>query len=277
MKAVALTLLLFSLLFSMASQAQPRVVVTGGTLTEIVFALDGDALVVATDTSSMYPPEVSDLPKVGYYRELAAEGVLAQQPTAVWALEGTGSEQTLAQISATGTEVKRFTKPYTVDGLFELIEEVGIALERTDAAQSLIQHIRAGMPSKPEAAIGSALFLLQASERGIVVAGEETVPNLLFAHAGVSNLAEHQGFKPLTMEFLALNQPDFLVAPAHVVNAAGGRTQFCEQSVLRFVAAARECRLLVLDSLLALGMTPRLSHAISEISEFANARKGRIL
>src|SRR5688572_21009948 len=60
-----------------------RIVVLNGDIAEVVFALGLGAKVVATDTSATFPAEVKALPKVGYQRTLAAEGILSQRPTVV--------------------------------------------------------------------------------------------------------------------------------------------------------------------------------------------------
>ena len=89
------------------AHADERLITTGGTVTEIVFALSGGKKIVATDTSSTYPSAVFDLPKVGYYRELAAEGVLSLAPTSILALEGAGRPEALKLIKQTGINLKR--------------------------------------------------------------------------------------------------------------------------------------------------------------------------
>ena len=50
-----------------------RLVVLGGSLTEIVFALGAGDRVVGVDASSTYPEAVDQLQKVSYQRRLAAE------------------------------------------------------------------------------------------------------------------------------------------------------------------------------------------------------------
>ncbi|KGJ88578.1 hypothetical protein ND16A_2502 [Thalassotalea sp. ND16A] len=95
------------------------------------------------------------------------------------------------------------------------------------------------------------------------------MPNLLFNYAGITNIAAtHTGFKAINSEVLAVNQPDFLVAPAHVVQSLGGKQAFCKQPTLRLLKAAQECQLLVMDSLLSLGMSPRISTAIQALHEY---------
>ena len=66
--------------FAMETQ---RIVTVGGAATEIVFALGVGESVVATDLSSIYPPEARELPMVGYVRNVSPEGILSMEPDLV--------------------------------------------------------------------------------------------------------------------------------------------------------------------------------------------------
>lgn len=257
-------------LMSMTSwAAEKRIVIAGGTLTDIAYALNAGQQVVAVDTSSTWPAAVHKLPKVGYYRDLAAEGVLAQQPDLMLALEGSGREQVLKHIQSAGVTLKLFPKPKSVDDLFDLIHKVAEVLDSPSEAAPLIAQLKQQLPAKPQAGALKALFLMSASDRGLVAAGTETVPDIEFSYAGISNLAKHQGYKTISREYLIMANPDFLVAPKHVVQSVGGKQAFCQQSALALLPAAKRCDLLVMDSLMAMGMTTRLPQAIRLLSEFS--------
>ena len=60
---------------------EARLLSIGGSVTEIVHALGQGDRLVARDTTSTYPPEVTDLPDVGYARALSPEGVLSVDPS----------------------------------------------------------------------------------------------------------------------------------------------------------------------------------------------------
>src|SRR5438552_16174927 len=57
-----------------------RVAVAGGAITEVVYALNAEAMLVGTDTTSTYPAPAQSLAKIGYQRALSAEGVLSLHP-----------------------------------------------------------------------------------------------------------------------------------------------------------------------------------------------------
>jgi len=246
-----------------------KLITAGGTITEIVFALGAGDRVIAVDQSSQFPDEVKERPMVGYYRELAAEGVLSFAPDKVLAIEGVGRKEVVKQIESTGVEVVIYKKPTDIDGLITLIQQLGGDLDKNTEAQALIAKFTASLPEVSTGNTAKAVFLLSASERGLIAAGTETVPQLIFNYAGVENIAaQHKGFKGINSEALALQQPDFLVAPEHVVMGAGGKEKFCQSPTLSLLEAARDCRLLIMDSLKSLGMTPRLAEAISTVKSW---------
>lgn len=256
-----------------AAQTDKRLVTAGGTVTEIVFALGAGERVVAVDQSSTYPQQVTELPSVGYYRELAAEGVLSVAPDALLTIEGAGREDVLKQIAATGVKVIKYPKPSDVEGLKSLISALGSTLGKEKQAQQLINDIVSALPTIPPAQNKRAAFLLSAGSRGLMVAGSDTVPALIFERAGILNLgAEHNGYKSVGIEHMMVAEPDFLVAPYHVVMGVGGKEAFCNQPSLALVKAAQQCNLLVMDSLLAMGMTTRLAEAIGTVQAFAGAQ-----
>lgn len=262
-------------LSSEESAHHQKLITAGGTITEIVFALGAGERVIAVDQSSQYPEAVKQLPMVGYYRELAAEGILSFAPDKILAIEGVGREEVIKQIESTGVQVVVYNKPTSTDGLVELIKQLGDDLGKAEQAEQLIAKFNASLPSEAHSETtnntpsAKAVFLLSASDRGLIAAGTETVPQLIFNYAGIENIAsEHTGFKGINNEALALHQPDFLVAPRHVVMGAGGKEKFCQSPNLSLLKAAQQCKLLVMDSLQSLGMTPRLADAIATVKNY---------
>ncbi|MCF6435835.1 MULTISPECIES: heme/hemin ABC transporter substrate-binding protein [Pseudoalteromonas] len=264
-----LRLYLFIALFSQSFTVHAeRVVIAGGTLTDIVFAIGAGDQVVAIDTSSTSPARAQSLPKVGYYRDLAAEGVLSQSPTLVLTLEGSGRPEVLTQLRSTGVRVTHYPKPTQVKELFALIERLGNDLNKQHNARALIRKLQQQLPDKAAPTHNKAMFILSASERGVLVAGTDTVPDILFGYTGIENLATEAGFKPYNIESLVSANPDFIVAPSHTVESLGGAEKFCQLPALALLSAAQECRLLVMDSLISIGMTSRLPEAIAQLSAF---------
>lgn len=247
-------------------------VTAGGTITEIVFALGAGDRVVATDQSSTYPPKTGTLPSVGYYRDLAAEGVLSIGAERLLAQEGAGREEVLEQLAAAGMQVTLYQKPTDVNGLIDLIYQVAEDIGKTEEAEQLVEQVRSSLPAKQDKITGTGIFLLSIGDRGLVAAGSETVPNLIFEYAGIHNPAQHTGYKAVNFESLAMQQPDFIVVPSHVAYGLGGKAGICASPALALLEAAQSCNVLVIDGLMAMGMTPRLAQAIATVASFSQGK-----
>ncbi len=63
--------------------AAERIVVAGGSLTELIYAMGAGERVVGVDETTSYPPETAKLPHIGYWKQLSSEGILSLRPDSV--------------------------------------------------------------------------------------------------------------------------------------------------------------------------------------------------
>jgi len=252
-------------------QTDLRLVSVGGSVTEILFAVGATPHIVASDTSSLYPEDAQKLPKVGYYRQLSIEGVLSLEPTKLFAANGAGPSSVLEQLKSAGVGISVFEQPRTVLGLLSLIKEVGQAAGLQTNAIVLANKIEEQLTQLEniiQSADARVVFLMSASDRGLMAAGANTVPNLIMEIAGVENPYNMiEGFQPVSVEsFLAINPTHVLIAS----HRTGGMSaqELCKQAVLKQWAASQGCNLRIVDPLLFLGMTPRLPEAVKEFAAF---------
>lgn len=283
-KSLKPTLLYVLLLCSISVQSyanhdnnKTRIISAGGSITEILFALDlGDKL-VGVDTSSLYPEEATLLPKVGYFRSMGAEGLMSLTPDIVIAAKGAGPISALDQIEALGVEVKTYDQAtYTVDAWKTLITDLGNDYSKQDQANQLIAKVTDGLSTQmserryKEKKL-NAVALLSIGQRGPIAAGENTVPNLLLNLAGINNLAHKlDGYKPFSSELLAKQKLDLVLIPSHVIAGLGGKEAVCQNQIIK-LAMAENCNIYVMDGLLLMGFGARLDLAVGQIIEQANA------
>ena len=249
-----------------AQNQEMRIVSAGGSVTEIIFALGlGDA-VIATDTSSSFPSDVHDKVKVGYYRQLSSEGVLSLNPTHLFAAKGAGPADVLNQIKAVGVGTYVFEQTRSLEGLTKLISEIGDKLGRQARAKALNAELTqslAFLPSLKSDAI--PVFLMSASERGIMAAGNNTVPHLLMQVLGIENVfGQLNGFKPISSEALLQAQANLIFIPRHQTQGMSAQ-QLCKTQALRLWSKIQGCHIEIVDSLLFLGLTPRLPEAAKQM------------
>lgn len=251
-----------------------RIISAGGSITEILFALDLQDKLVAVDSTSLFPPAVHQLPKVGYFRSLGAEGLMSLNPDLIITAKGAGPDAVLKQVQQLGVEVKSYEESvYTLPAWKQLITNIGNDHDRSTQAEQLIervsQNLNSHLSNKAARPI-NAIALLSIGQRGPVVAGKNTVPNLLFELTGINNLAaDIEGYKPFSNELLAQQKLDLVLIPSHVIAGLGGKESVCENETLKLAMGA-ECKVHIMDALLLMGFGSRIDQAAAQIMELAN-------
>lgn len=255
-----------------AAQDQSRVVSIGGDLTEIVYALGAEDLLVGTDTTSIWPAAAEELPKVGYMRQLAAEGILSLAPDIVLAASDAGPDSVLDRIASAGVDVRIAPDANSIEGIIAKIRFVGAALDHEDSAAAIVERFRSQMEQVDAALaeVGAAprvLFLISVGSGRMMAAGTDTSADAIITLArGTNAMAAFDGYKPVNAEALTASAPDVLLLPDHSVNQSGGLDAILSDPALATTPAVRNGRIVVMDSLLLLGFGPRTPDAILELA-----------
>ena len=264
------------------AQAQ-RVVSIGSALTEIIYALGAEKMLVGVDTTSLYPAAARSLPQVGYMRALSAEGVLSLRPSLVLATTAAGPSTTLDQLKATGIEVLILPDHFDYESVVAKIELVGKLTGKTAEAQAMIAQGRADManlaaklaavPARPR-----VLFLLSMGGGAPQAAGAGTAADGIIRLAGGTNAVEgYSGYRPLTPEAVIASRADFVLVTRQTVEAMGSIEKILAQPGLSQTPAGKAGHVLQFDTLLLLGFGPRTPEAATQLAvalhpELARAR-----
>ncbi len=254
------------------AQARPRIVSVGSALTEIVYALGAEGLLVGVDTTSLYPAAARALPQVGYMRALAAEGVLSLKPTLVIATTAAGPATTLDQLRATGVEILVLPDRYDYDSVIAKIAAVGRVTGKMAEADAMIARGRADMEELAKRLVTTTtkprvLFLLSMSGGAPQAAGRDTAADGIIRLAGGTNAIDaYAGYRPLTPEAVLASRADFILVTSHTVQAMGGIEAILDQPALRRTPAGRAGKVLQFDTLLLLGFGPRTPQAALELA-----------
>jgi iron complex transport system substrate-binding protein len=254
------------------AQTPPRIVSVGSALTEIVYALGAENLLVGVDTTSQFPAAAQALPQVGYMRALSAEGVLSLKPTLVIATTAAGPVTTLDQLRATGVEVLVLSDHYDYDSVIAKIAVVGRVTGKQTEADAMIARGRADMAelakrlatatSKPR-----VLFLLSMGGGAPQAAGRDTAADGIIRLAGGTNAIDaYSGYRPLTPEAVIASRADFVLVTRQTVQAMGSLEAVLNQPSLRQTPAGRAGKILQFDTLLLLGFGPRTPQAAQELA-----------
>ena len=250
----------------------PRLVTVSGAITEVVYALGAEGQLVGTDTTSLYPAPALKTPKVGYMRQLSAEGVLSLKPDAVIATTEAGPPVVMDQIRSAGVKVELVNADHSWEEVRAKVQAVGRASAREAAAKALqdqldAQWIEVGRHVAKAQRKPRVLFILSHSASP-QVAGEKTAADALIRFAGgVNVLSGFAGYRPMTAEAMASAAPDIILSSNQSIEAHGGAQRFWERPELALTPAFKRKSLVTMDALQLLGFGPRLPAAIGELHD----------
>jgi iron complex transport system substrate-binding protein len=255
------------------SPAGERIVSTAGTVTETLFALGAGDEVVAVDISSVFPEPANALPKIGYARQLSAEGILSMKPTLVFATEDAGPPEVMNQLASAGVKVVPLSNDPTPEAAAERILAIGTALDRDTAANKLVESLNSDLAlaqsqvsrtdSRPK-----VLFIYARAGGVMNVSGTGTSADAIITLAGGTNaVQEFENYKPLTAEGAVSAAPEFILVTSRGLESSGGIDGLLKQPGLALTPAGKNKRIIVMDDLLLLGFGPRLGQAAKELCE----------
>lgn len=257
--------------FSQSGTEPPRLITISGSITEVVYLLGAEAQLVGTDTTSLYPAAALKTPKVGYMRQLSAEGLLSLKPDAVIATTDSGPPVVLDQLRSAGVRLELVAASHTWGEVQRKVQAVGRASARQAQARVLQEQlddewialqgrVAAAGRRKPR-----VLFVLSHSASP-QVSGEKTAAHAVIGFAGGTNcVAGFNGYRPMTAEAMASAAPNVILTSTQSIEAHGGVERFWERPELSLTPAYKRRALITQDALLLLGFGPRLPTSVADL------------
>lgn len=292
LRSVALLPATFAL-GSLAQTKLPRIVSVSGSTTEIVYALGAEKQLVGTDTTSLFPAAALQTAKVGYQRQLSAEGLMSLKPDAVIGTTEAGPPVVMDQIRSAGVKVELVEADHSWGEVQRKVAAVGRATARPAEAQALQTQLDAqwagvlatvaktGAPHNPNNKPPRVLFILSHSTSASV-SGDKTAAHAMMTFAGLDNvmaspgkLASYSGYRPMTAEAMAVAAPEVIITTTQGITAAGGVDKFWSKPGLELTPAYKKRSLVALDALFLIGFGPRLPQAVSELHSLVFKAVGR--
>jgi len=197
-----------------------RVVSLNPSLTAILLALDGGAVLVGVDEfSARQQPAVSELPRVGGLTNPSLEGVVALQPDLVVLVPSAEQRDFRGQLRSLGIPLLELD-PLNFDQVLETIAVLGARIGREEQARARAQAIRVVADRMKDLAPGRApvrtVLVLQRDP--LFVVGSGSFVDDMLQLAGGRNLAAEAFASPyprVSREWLLAAAPDVLLDSDH--------------------------------------------------------------
>lgn len=252
-----------------------RIVVAGGSITEILFFLNESKNIVAVDTTSNYPEDAKNYPSIGYVRALSAEGVLSLKPTLIIGEKDMGPENVLEQLKKTKIELRVLDEKNSVKGIQDKVSciasilgknkddnfEKNISLEKSVSKLKVISKANSKKNIR-----GLVILMMQGTSP--VVAGRNTSGGDFLKMIGSKNtMSSFEGWKPAGKEAILLSNPNFILITKRATKSYGSLNSFLKESGIEMTEAARTQNVFSLDGMSFLGFGPRTINLGLEISD----------
>lgn len=213
--------------------AGERIISAGAAVTELIIALEQQDKLVAVDVTSQLPSDLA-LPKIGYHRQLSAEGLLALGADQLIGSDEMGPDTALAQLKSAGVSVDVVNTKATAAGLLERIDEIAELTNAQLQAETLkaqVENQLQSLSQQPQTDAKKILFLLIHEGRPANVAGRDTTPNAIIELAGGINPAAEKltSYKPLSTEAMVEMQPDIILVSGRSYDKLGGADEILKR------------------------------------------------
>jgi len=221
-----------------------RIVSLSPAVTEILFALHADSLLVGRTEFCTYPPQASDIENIGGISNLNIEKVLSVEPDLV--ISGSMVPQKVVkQFEDMGIPLVCVIEKQHFDALFDNIAKIGQLAGYEEQAKHLNDSLRAELakmdlsaPQKPK----SVYYVVGFGSGGNFTAGGNTFINDIITMAGGSNIARDSEGWTFSVEALMQADPDFILIRAE------DSAKFCRTAPYNRLTAVKQGRTVALEN-----------------------------
>lgn len=268
----------YSFLFSLQLKAQQdqliscdiannsqRIVVAGGSVAEILYFIDADKKIVATDVTSTFPDEAQNHPSIGYVRNLSAEGILSMNPSLILGEDDMGPPNVITQLIDIEVDIRTIPEEKSVDGILDKIYCIASILDMKSEAEEKINKTL--MPDiialeniyiKNSKRLKRVMFILSMQANRIIVAGAGTTGDGYINLTGSKNIfGGLEGWKSVSQEAIVKENPDYIIMSQRDLHNTETIKNVKENPIFKNIKAGEEGNFIFDDAMAMLGFGPR--------------------
>ena len=188
------------------TETPQRIVSLAPSITEILFALDLDDIVVGVTNYCDYPAEAMDKPKVGDYFSTNLEVIIAQDPDVVLT---DGHDPVADQLEGLGVSMV-VLQPQDIAGIFRNIELVGEITGQEMEAYELVAVNTEGVEHP------SVFYIIDATDsaKPWTVGAGSFVDTLITLAGGENIIRASQDYLQISLEEVVEADPEIIIGPS---------------------------------------------------------------
>lgn len=221
-----------------------RVVSVSPAVTEIIFALGADSVLVGRTDFCQHPAEALEIESIGGISNLNVEKVISLHPDLV--ISGSMVPQkAVEQINNAGVPLVCVIEKPSFEGLFENISAIGKLVGSSETAAHLNDSLRGEVEKihlDTSLKAPSVYYVVGYGKGGNFTAGGNTFINDILTRAGCRNIAENIEGWEYSLESLLMADPDYIL-----IRKEDAET-FCHTEPYTKLSAVRNNKIIPLES-----------------------------
>ncbi|MBR0073538.1 MAG: ABC transporter substrate-binding protein [Bacteroidales bacterium] len=221
-----------------------RVVSVSPAVTEIIFALGANDILVGRTDFCQYPAEAQTIESIGGISNLNIEKVISLHPDLV--ISGSMVPQkAVEQINKAGVPLVCVVEKQKFEGLFENIKAIGQLVDCQEKAKHLNDSLQAEVEKirlDSDTDTPTVYYVVGYGKGGNFTAGGNTFINDILQRAGCRNIAENITGWEYSPESLFLADPDYILIRKEDAE------NFCKTEPYTKLSAVKSNRVLPLES-----------------------------
>ena len=256
------------------SMSRSKIVVAGGSITEIVYFLGMEDKLVGVDITSNFPKEAKKLKSIGYLRNLSIEGILSLSPGLVLAEEDIGPPIIINQLRKTSIDLRIIKEKNNLNGIRNKIMCISKILNTSlDENEDFIElenklHMVKKLKKINSEKIKKILLILMMRGASPVVAGKNTSGQGFIDMIGHENsMNDLNGWKPVSSEEIIKKNPDYIIITKRAFKNFSSLDQFLSIPGISSTLAAKKKNIIVKDGMSMLGFGPRTINVALDIDK----------
>jgi|TARA_B100001093_G_scaffold471304_1_gene493467 iron complex transport system substrate-binding protein len=254
--------------------SRSKIVVAGGSITEIVYFLGMEDKLVGVDITSNFPKKAKKLKSIGYLRNLSIEGILSLRPGLVLAEEDIGPPIIVNQLRKTSIDLRIIKEKNNLNGIRNKIMCISKILNTSlDENEDYVKlqnklHMVRKLKKINSKKIKRILLILMMRGSSPVVAGKNTSGQGFIDMIGHENsMHDLNGWKPVSSEEIIKNNPDYIIITKRAFKNFASLDQFVSIPGISSTLAAKKKNIIVKDGMSMLGFGPRTINVALDIDK----------
>ena len=141
MKIVFAICFLFVFITAANSESSLKIVSLAPSITEIICTLNAGENLVGITNDCNYPDQINNTQRVGSFLNPNIEKIISLKPNIVFGIKN-NLNLNFVKLDQLGIKTFLYNSPQSIEGLYELIKEIGLVLAKQKTAENCISKLK---------------------------------------------------------------------------------------------------------------------------------------